>query len=60
MLYCLGGGELRGIMDPDASPHSLATEFLAFCKLAVTNKVVPLDVPTQPFVWDWGKFLETW
>ena len=57
-LYCWGGGELRGIMACDASPHSLATEFLAFCKLAVMNKVVPLDLPTQPFAWNWGEFLD--
>ncbi|KAK3270815.1 hypothetical protein CYMTET_20805 [Cymbomonas tetramitiformis] len=49
-LYCWGGGELRGVMDPEATPKSVSEEFWIFSKLAVKNKVLPE-------VWDWKAFL---
>eukprot|EP00976_Prorocentrum_cordatum_P106765 1194518-Prorocentrum_minimum.AAC.3 len=50
-MYCWGGGELRGIMSPDATPDSVTTELLVFCKLAVKKAVVPPG-------WDWKAFLD--
>mmetsp|Transcript_41369 Transcript_41369/g.69199 ORF Transcript_41369/g.69199 Transcript_41369/m.69199 type:complete len:268 (-) Transcript_41369:348-1151(-) len=48
--YCWGGGELRGVMNPEATPESVSTELFVFCKLAVKNKVVPPH-------WNWEAFL---
>ncbi|KAJ3048610.1 hypothetical protein HK097_010386 [Rhizophlyctis rosea] len=36
-----GGGNLHGLYDPEATPKSIAADFLVFCKLAVAHKVVP-------------------
>jgi hypothetical protein len=47
--YCWGG-ELRGVMNPEATPESVSTELFVFCKLAVKNKVVPPN-------WKWEAFL---
>mmetsp|Transcript_31661 Transcript_31661/g.59541 ORF Transcript_31661/g.59541 Transcript_31661/m.59541 type:complete len:252 (-) Transcript_31661:341-1096(-) len=50
-MHCWGGGVLRSVMSPDATPESVTYEFLAFSKLAVKHKAVPTG-------WDWAAFLD--
>eukprot|EP00899_Mesostigma_viride_P000599 jgi/Mesvir1/1053/Mv17576-RA.1 len=50
-LYVWGGGQLRGLYDPERTAVSIARHFLLFCKLAAQQGVVPRRG------WDWAEFL---
>ena len=48
--YAWGGGYLHGPYNPDATPKSIASDFLIFCTLALRARAVPAG-------WDWKAFL---
>lgn len=48
--YAWHGGYMHGIYEHEATPESLADDFLVFCILAHRNGAVPSD-------WDWSAFL---
>jgi splicing suppressor protein 51 len=49
--YAIGGGELSGIYDSDATKDSVVGDFIIFALLSVKNNVLPSD-------WHWSKFLK--
>ena len=49
--YQWGGGNLHGPYDPEATPQSIADDFLVYCLLAHRSKAVPQHG------WDWPAFL---
>ena len=49
--YVWGGCNLHGPYDPDATPESIANDFLVYCILAQRAKAVPAG-------WDWKGFLK--
>jgi len=48
--YQWGGGYLHGPYEPNATPLSIETDFVAFCVLAKRRGVLPEN-------WDWSAFL---
>eukprot|EP00899_Mesostigma_viride_P003385 jgi/Mesvir1/13047/Mv06035-RA.1 len=50
---CAYQGDLKGLYNPEHTSHSVARDFLVFCKLALRQGVVPLRG------WDWVAFLST-
>ena len=50
--YSWGGGDLHGPYDPEATPQSIADDFLIYCLLAHRSQVVPSG-------WDWPDFLKS-
>ena len=50
--YQWGGCNLHGPYDPEATPESIAQDFLVYCILARRSQAVPPG-------WDWNAFLKT-
>lgn len=49
--YQWGGCNLHGPYNPDATPQSIADDFLVYCILALRSKTIPSG-------WDWQAFLK--
>ena len=48
--YAIGGGNLRGLYDEDATPASILLDFCFFCRLAKCRNVLPSQWQCKDFL----------